>query len=69
MISRTARRTNSQIALFAVAVQPDPKIKARLVELGGTVLALSLDNADRDVRLYQIPLIRTRGPIGAVRWT
>ena len=37
MISRAARRTNSQIALFAVAVQPDPKIKARLVELGGTV--------------------------------
>jgi hypothetical protein len=22
-----------------------------------------------DVMLYQIPLIRTRGPIGAVRWT
>jgi len=41
MISRAARRTNSQIALFAVAVQPDPKIKARLVELRGTVLALS----------------------------
>jgi hypothetical protein len=31
MISRAASRTNSQIALFAVAVQPHPKMKARLV--------------------------------------
>ena len=26
-------------------------------------------NQDLSIVLYQIPLIRTRGPIGAVRWT
>src|SRR5205823_7887471 len=28
-----------------------------------------IDRRGEHVRLYQIPLIRTRGPIGAVRWT
>src|SRR5215831_10326882 len=35
----------------------------------GQISARGVKEYDFNMNLYQIPLIRTRGPIGAVRWT
>jgi amino acid transporter, AAT family len=45
--------------------QLDPRISPFVVAF----TRIGIPGAADIVNLYQIPLIRTRGPIGAVRWT
>ena len=43
-------------------------VRAALAAVNAEI-AGKLNSAIENYNLYQIPLIRTRGPIGAVRWT
>src|SRR5262245_31994269 len=65
------RSTRSSVNAGLLARAPDRISFASIASISRSVLstpAIYRVSGQREV-LYQIPLIRTRGPIGAVRWT
>jgi NhaP-type Na+/H+ and K+/H+ antiporter len=75
IIVAVAANTRGRLAFawFFISVLLSPLLAGLLLlaQPRFTAIALDCSNSKRfnDLINYQIPLIRTRGPIGAVQWT